>query len=186
VSPARGSLAQLASIAAAAAAVAGCGRNAFLEIDVVLPKNDTGSDRYAVVAFAPGDQPFDAVWAGDQTLAGVKLSAGGTTTQHASLEGASERFDQPVAAKVTFCGNAACTASGDDRAPEVRLLIERAFYEGSRTTYTWTIGCVPSVDPARACAEEDRAVKTAKKCEIGGCREGTSSSYCVGDKHFCE
>ena len=166
-------------------AAAGCGRNAFFEVDVVLPKNTTGETRYAIIAFAPDGQDYDAVWAGSQTLPGVKLATGETLSQHASIEGPDDHLDRPVEAKVTFCANDTCTASGDDRAPEVRLRIERAFYEGERTSYTWTVACIPS-STAGACAIADRTIEPVTKCQIAGCRAGTSSNYCVGDKHFCE
>lgn len=174
-----------AALGALALGLPGCGRNAYFEIDVVLPPTDPGKDRFAVVSFAPGDQSFDAVWAGNQTLAGVKLAAG-STTQHASIESPSDQFDTAVEAKVSFCGNPSCTAVGDDTAPEARLRVVRAFYEGQRTSYTWTIACVPSTDPKVLCTEVNRAIKQVDKCEVAGCRAGTSSSYCVGDKHFCE
>ncbi len=161
-----------------------CGRNAFFEIDVVLPKNDTGKTRYAVVAFAPDGQEYDAIWAGSQTLDGVLLTTSGTVTQHASIEGPDGGLDRPVEAKVSFCENPTCTASGDDRAPEVWLKIERAFYEGERTAYTWTIACIPS--STGGCAVPDSKLIEVTKCEVSGCRSGTSSNYCVGDKHFCE
>jgi hypothetical protein len=164
----------------------GCGRNAFFELDVVLPANDTGTDRYAVVSFASGDQDFGALWAGNQTLDGVHLSTTAASTQHASIENPSGQFDAPVEAKVNFCGNPSCTATGDDTAPELRLKVVRAFYEGERTSFTWTIACIPSSDPKGTCAEKNLAIKQVEKCEVAGCRAGTSSNYCVGDKHFCE
>ncbi len=172
--------------AALALGLSGCGRNAFFEIDVVLPANTSGKDLFAIVSFAPGNQDFDAIWAGNQTLDGVKLSSG-PTTQHASVESPEgDHFDTSVEVKVSFCGNASCTATGDDRALEARLHVARAFYEGQRTSYTWTIGCLPAAAPQTPCTETDRAIKEVTKCEVAGCREGTSSSYCVGDKHFCE
>lgn len=173
-------------MALAALALAGCGQNAFFEVDVILPVNDTGQKRYAVIAFAPAGQDYDAVWAGNQTLPGVLLSASDTISQHASVEGTSERFEQVVEAKVTFCGDQTCTAKGDDRAPEVRLRIERAFYEGKRTSYAWKIACIPTADKPDSCQEKDRTVREVTRCEVAGCRDGISTSYCVGDRHFCE
>ncbi len=177
-------MALVALVGSTAVAGSGCGRNAFLELEVVLPPS-TGGELFAVVAFAPGGQAFDAVWAGDQTLEGVALSPSSTTSRAVSVEAPGDAFETPVEVKVTFCKGASCTAPGDDRAPEARLLLERAFYEGKRTSFRWVVPCVPAGKGA-TCSVVDRDVRVVPKCEVAGCREGSVTSYCVGDRHFCE
>jgi hypothetical protein len=163
---------------------AGCGCNAFFELTVKLPANTTGKDRFAIVSVASGEKPFAGTWAGNGTLPGVQLGAA-VSTQQVSVEGNSETFDKIVEVKVVFCSQADCLGTNDDHAPEAHLTVERAFYEGKRTEYTWTIPCLPTVDAT--CKESDPIVKDAKKCDVAGCRAGSSSSgYCTNGKHFCE
>jgi hypothetical protein len=166
------------------AAAAGCGRNAFFELSVKLPANGTGSDRFAIISVASGEKPFAGTWAGDGTLPGVALSPT-VSTQSISVEGNSDNFDKIVEVKVVFCSQADCLGKNDDHAPEAHLTVERAFYEGKRTAYTWTIPCLPEIDTS--CKETDPIEKEAKKCDVEGCRAGSSSSgYCTNGKHFCE
>ncbi|MGZ3423499.1 MAG: hypothetical protein ACXWUG_21995 [Polyangiales bacterium] len=162
---------------------AGCGRNAFLELQIDLPANTTGSNRFAIISIASGNRPFPGTWGGDGTLPGVALDTK-TSTKSISVEGNSDSFDKVVEVKVVFCVQQDCLGKNDDNAPEAHLTIERAFYEGKRTSYEWTIDCMPTVDAT--CKEPNPIDKQVKKCEVAGCRAGTSSSYCVGDKHFCE
>lgn len=171
-------------VCAAILAAAGCGRNAFFELSVKLPANTTGKDRFAIVSVASGDRPFAGTWAGNGTLPGVALGPT-VSTQSVSVEGTSDSFDKIVEAKVVFCSQADCLGTNDDHAPEAHLTVERAFYEGKRTAYTWIIPCLPTVDTT--CKEADPIVKDAKKCDVEGCRAGSSSSgYCTNGKHFCE
>lgn len=164
---------------------AGCGRNAFLELEIDLPANPTGKARYAVIGIASGDRTFVGRWGGDGTLPGVLLATDKPTKQSVSVEGNSDSFDKIVEVKVVFCSTPECSDLTDDNSPEAHLTIERAFYEGKRTSYSWTIACIPTLDAS--CKDASPIEKTVKKCEVAGCRAGSSSSgYCVGDKHFCE
>ncbi len=175
----------------AAPALGGCARNAVLELELDLPRN-FGPDvpgRYAVVRVVSGAVPFDQDWQGDDALPAFPLSTIQGSVQHVSLDGSSEVEGAPVRVKVRFCADPGCAALGDDAAPEVRLQIDRAFYAGKRTSYTWSIACIPNVagqTDTPACATPQRAETDVTKCEVAGCRTGVTRSYCVGDQHFCE
>jgi hypothetical protein len=173
-----------------ASVLAGCAQNAVLELELDLPKNPGVTPvRYAVVRVVSGSVPFDQDWQGDDALPPFALDPNATSAQHVSLDGSSEVEGAPVRVKVRFCRDPACSALGDDTAPEVRLQIDRAFYAGKRTSYTWSIACVPNVagqTDTPTCAIPQRAETDVTKCEVGGCRTGVTHSYCVGDKHFCE
>lgn len=173
--------------------LAGCGQNAFLELEIDLPPNAFAmkGDRYANVRIVSGQVPFDQDWQIDTPLPAPKLDPSAPTKLPISVEGSSSSETVPVRVKVRFCKSADCTMIGDDQAPEVRLEIERAFYLGKRTSYTWTIGCVPNVagqtDAPPACDVPQDTATTVPKCKVAGCRTGSpTSGYCVGDKHFCE
>lgn len=167
----------------------GCARNAFLELDLDLPKNESGSDRHAVVRVVSGARDFEEDWQSGDQVPGVKLSTTQRTLHRLSIEADSDSETTPVRVKVRFCTDPNCAALGDDFAPEVRLHIERAFYIGQRTSYTWKTDCIPNVagqtdSPTCAIFNEDET--TAAKCDIGGCRSGSTRNFCTGGKHFCE
>lgn len=167
----------------------GCARNAFLELEIDLPKNETTTTRFALVQVVSGDVPFDQAWAGGDPVPAVKLGAAPTPLK-ISVEGDSDTETRPIEVKVRFCKDASCTALGDDVAPEVRMHLERAFYIGERTSYTWSIACMPNVpgqtDPPPVCDTKQRAQNDVPKCKVAGCRSGVTSEYCSGGKHFCE
>lgn len=166
----------------------GCARNAFLELEVDLPKNDRTSDRFAVLRVVTGDTPFEQEWQGDNPIPPVKLTSA-PTIQRVSVESTSDSETKPIRVKARFCKSATCTAIGDDRAPEAWLEIERAFYIGQRTAFRWAIDCVPSTadDPApMTCAVANKTTNVVGKCKVEGCRSGTTTSFCVGTTHYCE
>ena len=180
-----------AAIAATVLAGAACSQpNAYLEIALDFPPNPTGATRHAVVGVVTGDVSFDEDWRSTEPLPATTLSATSRTSMPVSVEGCPEIEATPVRVKVRFCLDASCAAVGDDRAPEVRFEIDRAFYLGERTSLTLAVACIPNVagetDAAPACATKDRAVTAVSKCSVAGCREGVTRSYCAGDKHFCE
>jgi hypothetical protein len=95
---------------------------------------------------------------------------------------------------VRFCSDPNCAGATDDieKTPEAWLRIERAFYIGKRTKYRWAI-C--STDPADLPVTNEctpvavgaaRTETLVTKCKIEGCRPGSATSSCTGDKHFCE
>jgi len=167
----------------------GCARNAYLELQVDLPPNDRPDARFAVVQVVAGEVPFKDQWAGGDPIPVVKLSSNPTPLR-VSVEGNGENETKPILVKARFCKDASCTALGDDVAPQVWLRIDRAFYIGQRTSFTWKIGCVPNVvgqtDPPPTCDVAQESLTTVPKCKVAGCRSGVTSEYCAGGKHFCE
>ena len=169
--------------------LAGCARNAFLELSIVLPASERADARYAVVQVVSGEVPFDQQWAGGDPVPVSKLGAASSVLR-ISVEGDADLETKPLRVKARFCKDASCTALGDDGAPEARLQLARAFYVGQRTSYTWTIACVPNVagqtDATTTCEVAQRAETDVPKCKVAGCRSGVTSEYCAGGKHFCE
>lgn len=180
----------LALAAAGVITSSGCARNAFLELTITLPPNNTGvAQLHAVTQVMAGDTDFKIQWGGDNPVPPVLLNAS-TQTQKLSIEGNNDNESTEIRVKVTFCKEANCLGTNDDKAPAAALRIERAFYIGKRTSYAWKIACVPSGGdvPATmpACAITDKVPDEVSKCEVAGCRAGTTSNYCSGGKHFCE
>ncbi len=181
-------------VALAALASLSCARNAFLELEIELPKNEWKAaigDRFAVLRVATIDTPFEQEWQGDNPIPAVKVLETGPTTIRVSVEADSDSETKPVRLKARFCRNATCTEFQDDvGAPEVWLELERAFYIGQRTKYQWKIACIPNVPshtPATPACDVPHKAKTAiGRCLVGGCRSGQTTNYCAGGKHFCE
>lgn len=165
----------------------GCARNAFLELQIDLPKNEFAEQRQAVVQVVSGEVPFEQEWAGGDPIPPVLLGASPTSTK-VSIEGDADTEQKPIRVKVKFCKGAQCELLNDDVAPQVWLQIDRAFYVGQRTGYTWKIACIPNVkgqtDPPPVCDAPQQT--TVPKCKVAGCRSGVTSEYCSGGKHFCE
>lgn len=188
MSPARAASGAL--LLCALAAPPACAQNAVLELELELPQSPAAATtRYAVVRVVTGDVPFDEEWQGEPQLPPFALDPGAKTVQRVSLDGSSDVEAAKVRVKVRFCRDPNCAAIGDDVAPEVRLQLARAFYAGKRTSYAWSIPCVPNVagqTDAPTCATAQRAELDVAKCDVAGCRSGVARSYCVGDKHFCE
>jgi len=95
-----------------------------------------------------------------------------------------------VRIKARFCVDPACVGIHDDAAPEVRFEVTCAFYPGKRTSLTLAIECIPNViaetEAPPACSIVNEAVSTIPRCSVAGCREGVTTNFCAGDKHFCE
>jgi hypothetical protein len=169
-------------------------QNAYLELTLHFPADpraaDTGGPRHAVVRVNTGDVSFDTDWESSDALPSVALDGASSTKLAVSVEGTPENETTPVRVKVRFCRDPSCVGIDDDSAPEVRYEIERAFYLGERTSLALTIDCIPNVvgltDAPPACAIASDAVVNVPKCEVAGCRNGVTSSYCSGGKHFCE
>jgi hypothetical protein len=165
----------------------GCARNAFLELRIELPGNAFKEPRQAVVQVVSGDVPFEQEWAGGDAIPSVPLGASPSSTS-VSIEGDADNEQKPIRVKVKFCRGALCELLNDDVAPQAWLHLDRAFYVGERTSYTWKIPCIPNVkgqtDPPPACDAPPRT--TVPKCKVAGCRSGVTSEYCSGGRHFCE
>jgi hypothetical protein len=185
-----------ALLAALALAQTGCiEKNAYLELELDFPADpraaaDGTGARNAVVRVNTGDVSFDEDWESSEALAPVRLDPKEPTKLAVSVEGREEIEAKPVRIKVRFCADPDCVGIHDDIAPEVRIEITRAFYLGKRTSLTATIDCIPNVasetDPPPTCPIGNEAVTTIPKCSVAGCREGVTTNYCAGDKHFCE
>ncbi|MGE0784142.1 MAG: hypothetical protein AB7S26_00540 [Sandaracinaceae bacterium] len=78
--------------------------------------------------------------------------------------------------RARFCASQGCTSPADASAPEARITVERAFYQGRYTD-------------ARVCFDETPAADvdvTIARCDVR-CREGTAAMWCRADgTHFCE
>ncbi len=181
-----------AAVALLAALCGSCAQNAFLELTLELPANawKASGDRYANVRIIAGDADFDQDWEVDEPLPPFLLDPNAPTVQRVSVEAKEASEGKPVLAKIRFCRDPNCIALGDDVAPEVRLRIERAFYIGKRTSYTWSIPCVPNVSsqtPAPPmCEIANDAVTEVGKCGVAGCVGGSPREYCIGGQHYCE
>lgn len=183
------SRAWLAVATAGVITASGCARNAFLELTITLPPNATNqSQLFAVTQVMAGETDFKIQWGGDNPIAPVQLNAS-PQTQKLSIEGTTDNESTEIRVKVTFCKEANCLGANDDKAPAAALRIERAFYIGKRTSYVWKIVCIPLGGDVTspACAEVvDKVPSEIEKCEVAGCRAGTTSNYCSAGKHFCE
>ncbi len=170
----------------------GCARNAFLELTLDLPPNAFAAkgQRYARVRVVAGEVDFAQDWQADAPIPAFPLDPTQRTTQTISIEGNVDNETTAVRVKINFCKDPNCAAIGDDRAPQAHLRIERAFYTGKRTAYTWSVECLPNaVDetpPPPACAVPDKTLTEVAKCGVSGCRTGVTTQYCVANKHFCE
>lgn len=164
---------------ACAHALAGCGdTNAVLELDLRFPAigPSHGAPVVAAVQARRASVGFDDPWDGS----GIIAAPLGADPTDLSLSIVSEAgYDEPVLVRVRYCTTAACDALGDERAPESRLVIDRAFYLGERTFVGWEIDTLPS--------DSDPDPDQIDRCQVRGCRAGVAASYCRLDgTHFCE
>lgn len=167
----RGVIALLAVLASA------CAESAVLEVQVMLPTAPAGATApiYGVLEIRrASSHPHEVVWA-ESDPDGVELGAERLLVQR-SVIGRVEDVDLHV--KIRFCASPACSAIGDDTAPELRYVLEHPFYIGRRTAWA---ACVEGVPTSTELAQD------VGRCEIHGCIEGAgSSNFCDGDQHFCE
>lgn len=146
--------------------------DAILELELALPSDP---DRVAVVQARREPVGFDDAWDASGIVA-FPLDAPSETNLSIVSDGDHE---QALLVRVRYCTSAACDALGDERAPESRLIVERAFYLGERTSARWAIPSVPT--------ESAPAAETLSRCDVRGCRDGVAASYCRTDgTHFCE
>jgi hypothetical protein len=170
-----------AFVAAAVIASSGCARNAFLELTIELPKDP--QNRFAVTQVMAGATDFTIQWGGDNPVPAMPLDANGPKTQKLSIEGNTDNESTEIRAKVTFCKQPDCLGPDDDKAPAVGLKVERAFYIGKRTSFPWKIACIPGDTD---CTLTIAAPTVVTKCQVAGCRAGTTNNHCFDGKHFCE
>lgn len=174
--------------------LAGCSGNAIFELELDLPPQPAGvAPLYAVVQVR-NDAAFDADWAPVERLDGIPLAP--TCDRPAdpppcgerpltldcsavvSVVGDSNDLTRPLNVRVRYCEDPACTAATDATAPETRVVVERALYEGR---YTQGRVCVDEVPVTPA--PEPIAIA---RCDVR-CREGDAVMHCRADgTHFCE
>ncbi len=155
----------------------GCAQNAILELTLDLPAQPTGAPLLVQVQARTAERvDFDESWAGTEPVSGLAL-ADDPSTRTVSIVGG-EDLTRELGIRIRFCREAECTGLGDDRAPEARFLVERAFYLGHRTRLRLEIPEVPSAPPSPT---------TIARCRVEGCLAGTTSTYCSLDgRHFCD
>ncbi|MBX3246996.1 MAG: hypothetical protein KF901_07435 [Myxococcales bacterium] len=154
----------------------GCGdTNAVLELELRLPPQ-ADAPRFAAVQARRASVGFDDPWDGSGLLAAPL----GAEPRELAVSVVSESsYDEALLVRIRYCATATCDALGDERAPESRLVIERAFYLGERTHARWEIDALPT--------QTDPEPEQLDRCEVRGCRAGVAASYCRADgSHFCE
>lgn len=164
-----------------------CARNAVFELELELPSAPEGQGVYAVVEARGG---VEAPWVGEGE--GVALAEGCARSSEPpacanrtldprcsrviSVVGGEADLTRPLELRVRFCRDPECR--GEERAPEHRVDVERAFYLGR---YTQARVCLDALPTAEAPSAERIA-----RCEVR-CRDGVAAQHCRLDgTHFCE
>ncbi len=168
---------------ALALVLTGCAENAVLEVELTLPAQPaTGAPLFAYVQARSADVvSFDEAWAGTDAIDGRALETAVSMLPFSVVAGGAS-FTRQLGVRIRFCASRDCTGLGDDRAPEVRYRIQRAFYQGHRTRVALVIDAVPAPPPPIGAPITD-----IDKCDVEGCTTGTTSTYCfMNGHHFCE
>jgi hypothetical protein len=161
-----------------ASVCAGCAENAIftLVLDVPAPVGDRDK---VVVEARTGEESFLTDWQQTQ-ISGITLVGPERNEVRASLEADGDKITQPVRIKVRFCMEERCTSVLDGNAPELDLIVARAFYQGRYTEYRYEVDTLPP--------ETVPLEVTIGKCDVAApeCIDGSPTSWCVGDVHYCE
>ncbi len=153
--------------AALAFLLGGCTHAGILELEVELPAA-SGDVRYAVVDARSLGTSFED----EGEVASFPLGAPAAL----SVVAGAEAQELPLEIRVRFCASAECEA--EPAPPEVRVVIERAFYSGAHTFVNLRIDAVPS---------GSLVLPQIDACEVRGCTPSTGASYCLADgTHICE
>ncbi len=171
----------------------GCARNAIFELEVELPPQPAGAPPIFAVLQVRDDAGFDADWASVPRLDGIPLNP--ICSRPAAPVACDQReltpdcsavvsvvgdgdFTRRLRVRVRFCEDPACASAGDVVAPETRVEIERAFYQGRYTQGRVCVDAVPT-----ASSPEPLVIE---RCDVR-CRDGEAASQCRADgSHFCE
>lgn len=170
---------------------AGCARNAIFELELELPAAPPGEDLF-VLAQASDVLAFDDDWSGVEGVQLGPLAASCTRADPPPVCEDRQVLDpecsatvsvvsggdaaEPLRLRVRFCRSSGCELPEDAAAPEARVTVERAFYQGR---YTQARLCLDEVPPGPLDVDVAR-------CDVR-CREGTAAMQCRADgTHFCE
>ncbi|MFK7991367.1 MAG: hypothetical protein AB8I08_35450 [Sandaracinaceae bacterium] len=177
----------------AALLLAGCARNAVLELSITLPAA-TDQVRFAFVEVSEddlGENPFTVQWA-SSGLAAIPL---GSTSESYPVSIVSDGFRGDALLRVSFCADEDCMAVGPPRDPliEVRTRIESPLYTGVATSAAVSLDGVLDTGSAlpAECVREGAGVVgcVVERCRVAGCSVGTGREFCIdglSGAHFCE
>lgn len=173
--------------------LAGCARNAVLELSVTLPAA-TDQVRFAFVEVSEddlGDDPFAVQWA-PSGLTAIPL---GTAPEVYPVSIVSSGFRGDALVRVSFCADEDCAAAGPPGDPlvEVRTRIESPLYTGAATSVALSLDGVLGAGDAfpAGCVLESTGVVGCliERCRVAGCSVGTGREFCIdglSGAHFCE
>ncbi len=190
------SVARLALPLALALGAAGCANNAIFTLQMDLPPAPPATPPavqsllFLVVEGRPGMEDWTTDWQQWQA-GGIGLDPVERTMTAVDFVASGDAIAKPLRVKIRFCISARCTLVEDGDAPEIRIELERVFYQGRYTEYPIAISSSPTGDqiqlpPSGMIVGPGGAVP---KCAIHApeCIEGTpATSWCVGTEHYCE
>jgi len=174
------------------AALVGCADNAILEVTLDLPPVMDDRSFAFVQARAASGADLLETWSDESSISGFRLRTGERERVTFGVEADGDQVEEGLLLKVRFCDSSRCDSLTDETQDpsEQHYDFERAFYRGEITTYENEITVMPlACDPAGgSCAHP---LQMVGKCQVFGCRAGSSSSGCTGDdgmgaRHFCE
>ena len=186
-----------------------------VELPAAPPDDGTGKPWFAQIQVRrSSDHPFEIPWTGGD-LTSVELGAA-PQWDCISVQSFDEAIDLNV--RVRFCRSSNCLDIDDGRRRERWYEVEHPFYIGRRTYWRTSITEVPECESdgdcggvgvctdgvcgcelttecpsSMTCATGDETslgncVLVVNRCQIEGCIEGDSTTYCSDGSgpHFCE
>ena len=152
-----------------AVVLGGCARNAVLELEIELPPEE-GLALAELYVLSDYTDFSDAAWTEAQLEPLTEL--GDVARVDIVAEGAS--IERALGLRIRLCTAEPCPAG----APEQLVRIDRAFYVGERTWLRIPLPATPVRDPELLIFD---------RCEVGGCLDGDTLSYCrLDESHYCE
>jgi hypothetical protein len=173
-------------------AAVGCADNAILEITLDLPPAEDGRSFAYVQARSKPGADLLAPWSEESSISDFRLRTGERERVTFGVEASGDQIESRLLLKVRFCDGSRCDSltDGMQDPAEQHFDFERAFYRGEFTTYVHEITLMPPpCEPAGGGCTHP--LELVGKCQVFGCRAGSSSSGCTGDdgmgaRHFCE
>jgi len=196
-------------LVAALGLLGGCAQNAILELQLDLPAAPDANEWFALTQVRNREgHPFDIPWMGGD-LGSVQL---GSERQFDCISVESDDESADLHVRVRFCRSEDCLDLMDGTPRERWYRLNHPFYIGRRTYHTITIGEVPECEvtadcavgmcdsgvctcttdadcgPGLICEEGNNCVEDVDRCQIEGCIEGVSTTFCSDTTglHFCE